>query len=346
MDVCARWVWPILSRLKDFIEKTTGRKSFAEGFYRENNWSQVLRHSDLAATKLKQLNDRPVEDISQALSYKCDALGFLGRNREQWECAKEWYCLWNMKPTDVGAIDAAFALIESCIQNNEFADAHLYASTLWEIINHKHDNKIPDDQRQRYIANGAYYLAATTLRLSQHGGIPPEEKQKSGEEAIALARKALEIHTQLRGTENEDVAADTSLLADALAHFKDDDEVFRLYEQAKAIHARVYGSSSANVAMVEGKLGAGYCRRAMIANVANDFDCALANLEQALSRFREAARIYRVINIEEKAERALREIAQIEENMRRTRIARAAAATTATQTATAAATAATAGTRG
>ena len=97
----------------------------ARGFNRENNWSQSLRHSDLALTKLKQLNDRPIEAISNALSLKCTALGFLGRYREQLECAKEWYCLWNTKPTDMGAINAACALIESCIANNEYEDAVL-----------------------------------------------------------------------------------------------------------------------------------------------------------------------------------------------------------------------------
>ena len=83
---------------------------------------------------MKQLKDRPIEQISEALHIKCSAMDFLGRYSEQLECAKEWYCLWNTKPTDVGAIDAAFALIGSCINNKEFADAHLYASTLWGIL--------------------------------------------------------------------------------------------------------------------------------------------------------------------------------------------------------------------
>ena len=120
----------------------------AYGFQRENNWSQALRHSDLAASKMMQLKDRPLEAISSALECKCTSLGFLGRDREQLECAKEWYCLWNTKPTDLGAIDAAFFLIQGCIDNKIFDDARLYASTLFEIINHKHDNKIPDDKRQ------------------------------------------------------------------------------------------------------------------------------------------------------------------------------------------------------
>ena len=100
----------------------------------------------------------------------------------------------------MGAIIAAFALIDSCMHNNEFEDAHLYASTLWEIINHKH-NKIPEDQRQLYIVDGAYFLATTTL------------------------------YSDL-------------CIAETLDHFHDfGEEVLRLFEQAIANDARVFGSS-------------------------------------------------------------------------------------------------------
>ena len=296
----------------------------ARDFHRVHNWSQLLRYSELAATKLKQLKDRPIEDISTALNHKCAALGFLSQYREQLECAKEWYCLWNTKPTDVGAINAALYLIESCIQNNEYADAHLYASTLYEIINHKHDNKIPDDQRQRFIAKGAYYLALTTLRLAQDGGIPAEKKQKAGQEAIALARRALEIHTQLYGTENNDVGSDMVVLAEILDYFNggDDEEIFRLLEQAKAILAQVQGSLSSNVALIEYKLGKAYYSRATSALRANDRDHAQANLELALPRYREVARIYRVINRVDRADEAAQRAVEVEELLRQLTTAR------------------------
>ena len=289
----------------------------AKGFHRDQNWSQSIRYSDLAATKLMLLKDRPIEDISEALGCKCGALGFLGQYREQLECAKERYCLWNTKPTDVGAIDAAFTLIQSCINNKEFADAHLYASTLYEIINHKHDNKIPDDQRQRYIAEGAYYLAAATVMLARTGGIPPGEKQKAGQEAIALARKALEIHTQLYGAENSKVASDMGVLADALDVFNDDDndETIRLYEQAIVIHARVYGSLSVNVAVCKRNLGSAYSTRAERARAANDLDREQANLELALLHFREAVRIYQVINHMDDANIVLRATVAVEKRL-------------------------------
>ena len=305
----------------------------ARGFYREQNWSQVLRYSDLAATKLKQMKDRPIEDISEALDIKCIALGFMGRYREQLECAKEWYCLWNTKPTDTGAIRSAFILIESCINNNEYADAVLYASTLWGIINHKHDNKIPDDERQRYIARGAYYLATATLRSAQNGGIPPEEKQKAGQEAIGLARRALEIHTQLHGTESNEVANDMAVLAGALEYFNDydDEEVLRLYERAKAIHTRVQGSSSANVAVCEAKLGGSYSKRADRAHSLNDLDRYMANMELALPHFRESARIYRAVGHAGQADSTAEMVILIEEQLRQFVTARTATAAAATR---------------
>ena len=305
----------------------------AKGFHREHNWSQVLRYSDLAATKLKQLKDRPVQAISAALSYKCIALGFLGRHREHQECAKEWYCLWNTKPTDVGAIDAAFALIGSCIQNNEYADARLYASTLYEIINHKHDNKIPDDLRQQYIADGAYYLASATLKLAQDGGIPPGEMQKVGQEVIALARKALEIHTQLNGAENPTnptIANDMNMLADALDSFNDndDDEVLRLFEQAIVIHARVFGTLSMTVAAGESKLGEAYYNVVKRARAAKDLDREQANLELALPHFREGARIYGAIGHLDEADAFAQFAFLVEKRLRQVAIAKAAAAAT------------------
>ena len=305
----------------------------AKGFYRENNWSPLLHYSDLAAMKLKQLKDRPVEEISDALSWKCTALGFLGQYREQLECAKEWYCLWNTKPTDVDAIRAAFALIESCINNNEYADARLYASTLFEIINHKHDNKIPEDQRQSYIAKGAYYLAKATLRLAIAGGIPPGEKQKAGQEAIALARKALEIHTQLHGTENDKVPNDMGVLAQALAFFNDDygDEVLRLFEQAIAIHTRVYGSLSVCVAIGEGKLGAAYHIRAERLCAANDLDQCMANLELALPHYRDSARIFRAIGRVDKANSAAQCAIAVEKKLQQVVVSEASATASVTR---------------
>ena len=272
-----------------------------------------------------QLKDRPIEEISDALEFKCVSLGFLGRHREQLECAKEWYCLWNTKPTDVGAIRAAFFLIQSCLTNKEFEDAKLYASTLLGIINHKYDNKIPEDQRQRYIARGSYLLAQATLQLAQTGGIPLEQKQRAGHDAIAHARKALEIHTQLYGTQDERVANDMGVLAEALDFFNDvDDEVLRLYEQAKAIHAQVYGSSSTNVGVGENNLGVSYQRRAQRALDANDLGRCVANLELALLRFREASRIFRASGRVDRANDAAQVVIQVEENLRQMIVAAAA----------------------
>ena len=223
----------------------------------------------------------------------------------------------------MGAIIAAFALIESCIQNQEFADAHLYASTLYEIINHKHDNKIPDDQRQRYIAEGAYYLAKATLRLAKNGGIPPAEKQKVGQEAIALARKALEIHTQMYGTERSATSNDMCVLAEALEYFNDadDDEVLRLFERSIAINTRLFGSTSVNVAVGERKLAEAYSKRAERAKTANDLERRVAILELTLPHYREAARIYRTIGRMDEADNNAKNVVVVEGWLRQVAVA-------------------------
>ena len=177
----------------------------AQEFNDTNNYAQSFRHASLAATKLKQLNDRPVEDIAKALSLKFNALNMMDRNKEALECAKEWYCMYLTKHTHPPAIVAGFALIESCIHNKEFADAVLYAHTTWETITLSRDSHIPENKLQWFIAEGAHYLAKSTLFLAQSGGMPAEEKQKAGQEAITLARRSLEIHTRLHGNESDEV---------------------------------------------------------------------------------------------------------------------------------------------
>ena len=120
----------------------------AVGFHEVHNFAQTLRFCDLALVKLKKIKkDRPVEALSTALKKKFDALK------------------WNNKCTDPPALDAAFALIESCLHNNAFDDAVFYAGSLWEIINHKHDNKIPENDRPQYIARSAKYLAQATWQV-------------------------------------------------------------------------------------------------------------------------------------------------------------------------------------
>ena len=303
----------------------------AQGFDREQNWVQSLRYADLALTKLKQLKDRRLETvkiIDLALRCKFNALQFLNRQNEALECAKERYTLWAMNHMrNPRMFRAAFALIQSCIHNNEYEDAALYAHTAYEMVVNDADGIIPSDERESLLAKGSYWLSIATLTLAQAGGIPLEEKQKAGEEAIALARKALEIHTQLHGTESLGVAADIAALAGALNYFNnvDDDEVLRLYEQAIAIYRRVEGSSSVNVAVGEKNLGNAYHKRAIRAHAANDLDRWMANEELALPYLREAARIYRAVNHVDAADEALRHAVEIEENIRQTGIAKAAA---------------------
>ena len=302
----------------------------ANGFYEDDNWMQTLRYSDLALVKLKQLNDRPIAALDTALRYKFGSLNMMNRDREALECAQERYCLYLTSHTHPPAIDASFCLIESCIHNKEFEDAALYARTTWETITLSRDSHIPDDKRHYFTAQGAYFLAMAMLNLAENGDIPPEANQTVAQEAIGLARTALEIHTQLHGLEHRDAALDMTVLARALNYFNnvDDDEVLRLYEQSNAITSRVEGSLSVNVAVGEKNLANAYHKRATRAHTANDLDREMANLEKSLPHYREAARISRAISFVDKADDVAECIAQVEEEVRQCtmRIATAAAA--------------------
>ena len=304
----------------------------AKGFWNQRDWAQVFRYAELAAIKLKKLKDRRLETvqmIDEALTMKFDALQLMARHREALECAKERYTMWAMNHLrNPGSMKAALRLIESCLHNNECEDAERYARHAMFMINDMTDNFIPVDQRPKFLADVSYYLAAAILYLANAGDIPPGEKQKVGEEAITLARQAIEIHTQLLGVESNPVATDMISLADALDYFNgvDDDEVLRLYEQAIAIYRRVEGSSSYNVAVGEGKLGAAYHNRAHRASVVYDLSRCLTNLELALPHYREAARIYRTINHVDTADMTLRSITRVDERILETRNAIAAMA--------------------
>ena len=301
----------------------------ARGFHREQNWVQTLRCGNLAATKLKQLKDRRLETvqaINDALSMTSDALQFMGRYRESMECIKECYTLWAMNHMrNPGSIRAALSLIQSCLHNEEYEDAEHYARHAMFMINDMTDNFIPSDQRSLFLADGSRCLALAIYWLAHSGGIPPEEKQKAGEEAIALTRRALEIHTRLHGVQSSNVAADMSTLADVLNYFNnvhDNEEILRLHEQSNAIAIRVEGRSSLNVAVGEKNLGAAYVTRANRAHAAGDLDREQTNLELALPHFRESARIYKSLNHVDKANGAFCLIAQFEEDIRQIRIAK------------------------
>ena len=316
----------------------TANLAKAIGFHRSRNWVQLLRYGELAATKLKQLKDRRLETvklINDALTCQYNALNHAGRHREAMECIKECYTLWAMNHLrNPGSINAALLLIQSCILNQEFEDAEHYAREAYFMIAEMTDNFIPVDQRQVFLADGSHWLAVAIFQLAQAGGIPPEGKQKAGDEAITLARQALEIHTQLLGTESTRVGCDMNALADALDYFNDndDDEVPRMYEQAIAIHSRVEGSLSLNAAACKGNLGNAYLNRAERALAANDLDRCMANLELALLHYREAAQIFSAINRVDCVDKSLRDVARVEKRIREVRIIRASATASAAAT--------------
>ena len=93
--------------------------------------------------------------------------------------------------------------------------------------------------------------------MAEAGGIPFERKQEAGREAISLARKALEIDTELHGVRSARAANDMTTLAQVLTYFNgiDDEEATHLYEQSIVVYTHVYGRSSINVATNEGNLG-------------------------------------------------------------------------------------------
>ena len=302
----------------------------AEGFDRELNWPQSLRFSESALTCLKKLNARPLEVImviDDAMRIKFNALNFLGQHAESLECAKERYGLWAAGyMRHYGMLRAAFPLIESLIHNGEHEQAALIARTAYEMVINDVDNIIPEGKRQEFLAHGSRLLAEATYRLARSGGIPPDETQKAGEEAISLARKALEIDIQLHGAEGSEAANDMGTLANVLSCFNgvDDDEILRLHEQGIANCSRVQGRLSPNVAINELNLGHAYDRRGMKAFSSNNLDRCVTNLESALPHYREAERIYRAINQLGPADKAAQCACDVEKNLCRIATTRAA----------------------
>ena len=299
----------------------------ARGFEEEYNWAQSFRFSESALKRLKKLNPRSLEVIiiiDCAMASKYNALSYMDQNKDALECAKERYSLWaagNMRHH--GMLNAAFPLIDGLMRNEEYEQAELIARTAYEMIINDTDNIIPEGKRQHFLADGSLFLARATYRLAGSGYIAPEAKQKAGGKAIALAREALEIHIQLHGTETAEAACDMGTLANMLKYFNDvdDDEILRLFEQAKAVYSQVEGNLSPNVAVSEHNLGAEYEARADRARDANDQLRCVANLELALTHYREAERIYRTINFEEDVDTAAERIAEIEVLLIGTRIA-------------------------
>ena len=254
---------------------------------------------------------------------KYNALIFTDQKKEALECAQERYSLWAAGyMRNSGMLNAAFPLIDGLLHNAEYEQAALIAATAHEMVTCDTDNIIPEEKRRTFIAHASRMLAQATYHLAVTGGISPEKKQKTGEETIALARKALEIDTQMHGNESNEVAMDMGILGDILTYFNgvDNDEALRLYEQSIVILSRVQGSLSPNVANSKHSLGVFYHRRANGARDANDLDRCVVNLELALPQYREAARIYTAINYADNAENDTKLAARMVEELRQIRI--------------------------
>ena len=287
----------------------------ARAFGRERNCPQLLRYAELALTKLKQLKDRSlafIKILDDALLFKFNALSWMGRDKEALECATERYNMWATTfMRNPRMIEASFPLIDSLSSNGEIDKAHLIASTVYEMTMHPASHDIPEDKQQPYLAQAAYNLAGAILHLAQSGGIPPEEKQKAGEEVIALARKAIKINTELHGAESKQVATNMCVLAAALDYFNDDaNEAIRLYQQGIDVFSRLQGSSSFNVAANKMNVGRIYYQRvlrvreSMRDRAEGDVAQMFCDLDHALAHYREAIPMFRTLRLMDKADEA------------------------------------------
>ena len=303
----------------------------AKGFQRDRNWTQTIRYGEIAATKLQQLKDYSLENVQamdDALGCKFDAFTFMGQHKEAMECCKVRYILWTTNHIqNSNTINSTLGLIQSCLLNKEFEEAERYGRHVILMINDRMAS-LTITEHQAFLADGSFWLARSILDRAKAGRIPPHEKQKMGEEAIAFARKAYDLHPKLFAVPLLQISYDMTLLADVLRCFNDGDdhEIIRLQEQSVVFAFRAEGSSSPNVASTKNYLGLSYQKRAMRAENANDLDRCMTNLELALSQHREAARIFRAINRPSATHDSLREVGRVEEDIRRVGIARAAAA--------------------
>ena len=296
----------------------------AKVYDNECNFTEQLRYAELALTKLKQLKDRSLETVEvldEALDMKFTALNFMDRNKEALECATERYNMWaTTYMRNSRTIEASFSLLESLINNKEFAQAHLIAGTVYEMILRPMTHDIPENKQQSFLADGTYYLARATCGLAEAGGIPPEEKQKAGEEAITLALKALEMQTQLNGTVGDNITSVVDVISDLLAYFNDseDEGTIRVWQQVIATVRQVNDGLSLDTGRSEHNLGLLYIERAVKAQSSEDWDRVLACGDLALLRLREAVRIYKAIErtgMVEDAAQLAHEAAKLIENV-------------------------------
>ena len=242
------------------------------------------------------------------------------------ECAEECYTLWAMNHMrNSGSMEAAMRLIQSCLHLNENERAEHYARHAMFMMNDMADNFISADELPSLLARGSRLLARSIYRLAESGEMPMAEREKAGKEAIELARQALELDIKLFGAVSANVAHDIGALANVLDLFNnvDSDEVLSLRKKYIKILTRVEGAETLNVAVGENQLGVTYANRANRALAVNDFDRHLSNLELALTHYREAGRIYRLINHVPNATQTQFNITKTEERIRLLRLAKA-----------------------
>ena len=182
-----------------------GHLAKVKAFAFERNWLQATRYLDLAFAKLKLLKDRSpmslesIQLLGDALFYRCkviEACVNMGPRRHflASACAEERFQLWHSSQgsQSPGTIAAFFTRIECNMLNNQFEIAE-YDARIANFLCGDNESLIPEAQRSSYIAESARLFALAILRHAQAGGIPPERKEKAGEEAIKLARESVAL---------------------------------------------------------------------------------------------------------------------------------------------------------
>ena len=142
-------------------------------------------------------------------------------------CAQERSQLWHMHIHTgyPGALAAMFTQIELSIITNVLDHAENNARIV-QFLSSERTNLLSDAHRPSHIAESSRLRALIILRKAQSGGIPPEGRQKAGEEAIMLAREAVALSV---GDPNSIVfSIDETLTAQRVLH-----EVIKYFDEKK-----------------------------------------------------------------------------------------------------------------
>ena len=131
---CQKADWPIHKDTCEGQLRKVGTLHLdkAKGFLQEQNWPQALLCSNITLAKLNVLNERPMEEIAEALGVKVHALNGLNmveQELETLECAREWHAILTTKHASIhpSTLNAGFYVIERwvCMSTNHLSQKSL-----------------------------------------------------------------------------------------------------------------------------------------------------------------------------------------------------------------------------